>query len=255
VASGRCFCLPARPSSVIIRFVADLLVFSPHPDDAEIGCGATIARHARLGASVVVVDATRGEMGSRGTVADREHEAAAAAKILGLSARENLGLPDGHIPSDDHAARALIVDAIRRHRPRLVICISGHARHPDHIALARLVEPTVKAAALHKLATPSGAPAYGEARLWFFEAELPVTPSLLVPATEDDWARKREAIRCYGSQLHQEGAALPATTIGAKGFLDGIDARGRAWGVAAGAPYAEAFTGPETPRISDLRGI
>jgi bacillithiol biosynthesis deacetylase BshB1 len=235
--------------------MADLLVFSPHPDDAEIGCGATIAAHVRLGASVVVVDATRGEMGSRGTVEDRAREAAAAAKILGLSGRENLGLRDGHIPSDDHAARGLIVDAIRRHRPRVVICISGAARHPDHIALARLVEPAVKAAALHKLASPSGAAAYSGARLWFFEAELPARPSLLVPASEEDWARKREAIRCYASQLHQEGAKLPETTIAAKGFLDAIDARGRAWGAVAGAPFAEAFTGLEIPRVGDLRGL
>lgn len=235
--------------------MADLLVFAPHPDDAELGCGATIARHVRLGASVVVVDATRGELGSRGTVADRDREAAAAARILGLAARENLGLPDGGIPGDDHAARALVVDAIRRHRPRAVLCISGHARHPDHIALARLVAPAPKAAALHKLPSPSGAPAYGGARLWFYEAELPPTPTLLVPATEEDWARKREAIRCYASQLHQEGANLPETTIGAKGFTDGIDARGRAWGVAAGAPFAEAFTGPESPRVGDLRGL
>ena len=235
--------------------MADILVFSPHPDDAELGCGATIARHARLGASVVVVDATRGELGSRGTVAEREREAAAASKILGLSARENLGLRDGHIPCDDHAARALVVDAIRRHRPSVVLCISGHARHPDHVALARLVAPAVKAAALHKLPSPSGAPAHADVRLWFFEAELPVTPSLLVPASDADWEVKRAAVRCYASQLHREGVSGPVTTIGAKGFTDGIDARGRAWGVAAGAPYAEAFTGMEMPRIGDLRGV
>jgi bacillithiol biosynthesis deacetylase BshB1 len=235
--------------------MADLLVFSPHPDDAEIGCGATIAGHVRRGASVVVVDATRGEMGSRGTVEDRDREAAAAAKVLGLAARENLGLRDGHIPSDDHIARGLVVDAIRRHRPQVVICISGQARHPDHLALARLVEPAVKAAALHKLASPSGATAWSGARLWFFEAELPVHPSFLVGATEEDWARKREAIRCYASQLHQEGVKLPETTIASKGFLDAIDVRGRAWGLVAGAPFAEAFTGPELPRVGDLRQL
>jgi bacillithiol biosynthesis deacetylase BshB1 len=235
--------------------MADLLVFSPHPDDAEIHCGATIAAQVRRGGSVVVVDATRGEMGSRGTVGERAQEAEAAARVLGLAARENLGLRDGHIPSDDHAARALVVDAIRRHRPRAVLCISAHARHPDHIALARLVEPAVKAAALHLLPTPSGVGAFSGARLWFYEAELPFVPRLLVLAEEADWQKKRDAIRCYGSQLHRDGAAGLPTSISSPGFLPGIEARGRAWGAHAGAAYAEAFDGPEIPRVVDLAGI
>ena len=87
------------------------------------------------------------------------------------------------------------------------------------------------------------------------EAELPITPTLLIPASEDDWQRKRAAIACYGSQLHHPGSSEPATTIAAPGFLSWIEHRGRTWGHAAGAPYAEALTGPETPRITDLRGI
>lgn len=220
-----------------------------------MGCGATISAHVRQGASVVVVDATRGELGSRGTVEERAKEAAAASQILGLSGRENLGLRDGHIPSDDHAARALVVDAIRRHRPQLVLCISGHARHPDHIALARLIEPAIKAAALHKLDSPSGAPAISVSRLWFYEAELPAHAQLLVPCTEEDWSRKRAAVMCYASQLHREGVAGPSTTISVPGFVDALEAKARAWGQHAGAPFAEAFTGPETARIGDLRGV
>ncbi len=233
----------------------DLLVIAPHPDDAEIHCGATIAAHVRRGARVVVVDATRGELGSRGTPETRAGEAAEAARILGLHARENLGLTDGAIPSDDPAARALVVAAIRRHRPAAVIALSGHARHPDHQTLARLVAGAVKAAALHKFTAPGGEPAWGDARLWFCEAELPITPALLIPATEDDWQRKCAAITCYGSQLHRPGSSEPATTIADPGFLAWIEHRGRTWGHAAGAPYAEAFTGLESPRVTDLRGI
>jgi bacillithiol biosynthesis deacetylase BshB1 len=231
----------------------DLLVFAPHPDDAEIHCGATMAAHVRLGARVVVVDATRGELGSRGTPETRAREAAAAATILGLAGRENLGLRDGAIPSDDPAARLLVVDAIRRHRPAAVLCIHEHARHPDHLALARLVRGAVKAAAFHRLASASGAPAFADARLWFYEAELPATPSVLVPATEADWHMKRAAVQCYGSQLHQPGSHEPATSIADPTFLAWIEARGRAWGHHAGAPYAEALIAPELPRIADLR--
>ncbi|MBA2481174.1 MAG: bacillithiol biosynthesis deacetylase BshB1 [Planctomycetes bacterium] len=235
--------------------MADLLVFAAHPDDAEIGCGATIAAHVRAGASVVIVDATRGELSSRGTVAEREREAAAAAAVLGVGRRENLGLRDGHLLGDDLAARALIVDSIRRHRPRAVLCMNGHARHPDHIALARLVAPAIKAAALHQLATPSKAAAYADARVWFYEAELPISPTFLVPCSEDDWGLKRDAVRCYASQLHRPGSEGPVTTIASAGFLSAIEARGRAWGTLAGSAFAEAFTGPESPRVTDLRAI
>ena len=232
----------------------DLLVFSPHPDDAEIHCGATIAAHVRQGARVAVVDATRGEMSSRGTPDERAREAAAAADVLGVAVRENLGLRDGHLVGDDLAARAAVVAAIRRHRPKTVLCIAGHARHGDHMALNALVAPAAKSAALHKFPAP-GAAVPG-VRLWFYEAELPLpAPNLLVPATEADWQKKKTAVLCYASQLYQPGVHGPATTIATPAFLNWIEARGRAWGMQAGADYAEAFAGPEAPRIADLRRI
>jgi N-acetylglucosamine malate deacetylase 1 len=233
----------------------DLLVFAPHPDDAEIHCGGTIATHVRRGATVVVVDATRGELGSRGTPATRAAEASEAARIMGLTARENLALVDGAVPSDDPAARLLVIDAIRRHRPATILCISGHARHPDHQALAILVGGAVKAAAFHKLVTLSGAPAVAQVRLWQYEAELPLTPTFLVPLTAADWRIKMAAVACYSSQLHRAGSHEPATSIADPAFLSWIEARGRMWGHHAGAEYAEAFVGPEAPRITDLRTI
>jgi LmbE family N-acetylglucosaminyl deacetylase len=148
-----------------------------------------------------------------------------------------------------------VVAAIRRHRPQAVLCISGHARHPDHQALARLVGGAVKAAAFHKLATPDGAAAVGGVRLWFYEAELPATPHFLVGLRADDWRSKMAAVRCYSSQLHQAHAQLPATSIADPGFLGWIEARGRAWGHQAGADFAEAFSGPELPRVGDLRAL
>lgn len=228
--------------------MADLLVIAPHPDDAEIHAGGLIAAHVRCGLAVGVVDATRGELASRGTPEQRAREAATAAGILGLCARDNLGLPDGGIPADDPAARLTVAEAIRRHRPRTVVCLHGHARHADHQNLARLVEGAVKTAAIHGLRTAN--PAVAGVRLWRVEAELPILPTLLVPCTAADWERKMAAVRCYGSQL--AGSAGPATSISDPGFLDWIAARGRAWGQQAGAAYAEALDGPEAARIADL---
>lgn len=231
--------------------MSELLIIAPHPDDAEIHCGGTIAAHVRLGASVVVADATRGELASRGSPEERAREAAAASRILGLTARENLGLRDGYLSTGDSAARDAIIDCLRRHRPAVVIALSGHARHPDHVALSGLVQVALKGAELHGLKT--SAPAHRGMRLWWCEAEVRISPDLLVPLTAEDWARKMEAVRCYGSQLHQAGGG-PQTTISQPGFLDDIEDRGRAWGREAGAPFAEAFArGLDLPRIQDLR--
>lgn len=234
--------------------MADLLVIAPHPDDAEIHCGGTIAAHVRQGASVAVVDATRGELGSRGTVAERASEAAAAARILGLSARENLALRDGYLAAGDTAARDAIIDCLRRHQPRVVIALAGHARHPDHIALAGLVAGAIKGAELHGLKTAH--PAHRGMRLWWCEAELRAEPDFLIPLTAADWARKMDAVRCYGSQLHRPGATGPETSISQPAFLEWIERRGAAWGQEAGAPYAEAFIqAMDLPRVMDLRGL
>ena len=230
----------------------DLLVFAPHPDDAEIHAGATIAAHVRQGATVVVVDATAGELGSRGDAATRAAEAAAAAGILGLTARECLDLPDGGLMPGDRSQRDALVACLRRWRPHTVLAIHPHARHGDHIALGQLSLGAVKMAALHRFPVP-GAAVPG-IRLWQYEAELPMAgPAMLVPATEDDWQRKKAAIACYGSQL--VGGNGPATTIATPEFLGWVESRGRAWGFQAGAPYAEAFTGPEAARIADLRMV
>lgn len=228
----------------------DLLVIAPHPDDAEIHAGGLIAAHVRQGRSVGVVDATAGELGSRGTPQTRAAEAAAAAQDLGLATRECLGLPDGGLVDGDARQRVAIVGAIRRLRPRTIVTLSGQARHPDHIALAGLVRSAVKAAALHKLPAPGDAPAIDGVRLWSVEAELPLLPTLLVPLTAADWERKMRAVARYGSQL--VGSSGPATSISKPGFSAWIEARGRAWGWQAGADYAEALVGPEAARTADL---
>jgi bacillithiol biosynthesis deacetylase BshB1 len=230
----------------------DLLVIAPHPDDAEIHFGAAIAAQVRLGHRVGILDATRGERASRGTPAQRAQEAAAAAGILGICLRDNLGLPDAGLSAGDLSQRNLIVSAIRRHAPRCVAAIHGHARHPDHQALAALVRSAVKLASLH--AWDDDHPALPLVRTWYYEAELPLdrTPSLLIPCTENDWERKRAAIACYGSQLARPDGSGPATTISDPTFLRWIESRGRAWGFHAGSAYAEALVGDEPPRVGDL---
>ena len=234
----------------------DLLVIGPHPDDVEIHCGGTIAAHTRRGASVVIIDATRGELGSRGTPAERQQEAAAAAKILGVATRENLDLGDGQLQQDGLAQRQALVTCIRRHQPQLILGISPHAHHPDHRALGELLASSIKACALHQFPGQS-LPAVDTQRLLCYEAELAAQQSpILVPCTEEDWDRKRQSIACYGSQLYKADSQEASTSISKQAFQDWIEARGKSWGYQVSAPFAEAFHAPLHPlAVSDLRQL
>src|SRR4051812_47860404 len=109
----------------------DILVLAAHPDDAELGCGGTILRHVAMGKKVGVVDLTRGELGTRGTPQTREQEAADSAKILGLSARENLSLPDGFFKNEEEH-QLHVVKAIRKYQPEIILANARYDRHPDH---------------------------------------------------------------------------------------------------------------------------
>ncbi|MFW5829473.1 MAG: PIG-L family deacetylase, partial [Planctomycetota bacterium] len=151
----------------------DLLVFAPHPDDAEIHFGASMARCVRAGGRVVLIDATAGEMGSRGDGVGRAREADAAATALGLTHRENLGLPDGWLSATDATARLALVQAIRHWRPCLIAAPHPHVSHPDHAACAQLAIDARKAAELHRL-PGSDLPAWRGARLIAYEMELPI---------------------------------------------------------------------------------
>src|SRR5688500_14784859 len=109
----------------------DILVFASHPDDAELGCGGTIAKHTSQGYKVGIVDLTRGELGTRGTPETRQKEAADSAKILGVSVRENLGLPDGFFQNNSESQLA-VIRAIRNYQPRIILANAVFDRHIDH---------------------------------------------------------------------------------------------------------------------------
>src|SRR5262245_21995292 len=123
--------------------MADVLALGAHPDDVEIGCGGTVALLASQGRSIVIADFTRGELGTRGTPDERGREAAAAAKVLGATARVNLELPDGQLPFTDpksgrptrELAVEKVVDLIREHRPRLLLANFPSDAHPDHVVV------------------------------------------------------------------------------------------------------------------------
>src|SRR5690606_1392650 len=130
----------------------DILVLTVHPDDAELGCGGTIAKQVVMGRKVGLVDLTRGELGTRGTPEIRKAEADVAANILGLSARENLEMRDGFFQNDEpHQLK--VIYALRKYRPEIVITNALHDRHPDHGRAGELVNDAVFLAGLRKIET------------------------------------------------------------------------------------------------------
>jgi len=214
----------------------DLLVIAPHPDDGELGCGGTLARAKAEGLSTGILDLTRGEMGTKGTLEEREKEVAEASRILGLDFRGNLGLPDGGL-ADIPEQRLLLAGALRRLRPRIVLAPLEADRHPDHTAASRLAVAAVHFSALKK-APLEGEPHRVE-RLFFYPGNHPFTPSFLVKISAfiDLWER---AVLAYRSQFSGEAAS---ETVGPKG-VEARKALRRYFGNYLGVDYAEPFLSP-----------
>jgi bacillithiol biosynthesis deacetylase BshB1 len=177
-----------------------LLAIAAHRDDAELTCGGTLIRAVDAGHAVGVLDLTQGEMGTRGSAALRAAEAEAAAHVMGLAVRENLGLPDAGIRNDDDT-RARLVQLLRRLAPRVVIAPATRSRHPDHRRAAELVRDACFLAGLAKYAS-GDAPAARPFKLLHVLTyrEDAVKPTFVVDITEQ-FDRKMAAIKCYGSQF------------------------------------------------------
>ena len=120
------------------QFKVDILAFGAHPDDVECAASGVLLKHITLGKTVVIVDMTAGEMGTFGTPETRKIEADNASKILGIQNREQLGLPDGAVENNE-ASRLLVIRAIRKYQPEIVLANAIHDRHPDHANAAKLV--------------------------------------------------------------------------------------------------------------------
>ena len=222
----------------------DILVLPVHPDDAELGCAGTILKHVALGHKVGIADLTRGELGTRGSAEIREQEAAASSKILGLTVRENLGLPDGFFENtQEHQLK--IITAIRKYQPKIVITTAYHDRHPDHGRASELVETAAFLSGLRKIETHIDRKLQDAWRpelvLHFIQDEY-IKPDILIDVT-DYWDKKIESINAFGSQFFNPNwENEPQTYISSPEFIQVIDARAREFGKVVNVKYAEGFT-------------
>jgi bacillithiol biosynthesis deacetylase BshB1 len=233
----------------------DILVLPVHPDDAELGCAGTILKHIQLGHKVGIIDLTRGELGTRGTAEIRDQEAAKAAEILGLTIRENLGLPDGFF-TNTKEYQLKVVAAIRNYQPEIVITNAYHDRHPDHGRANELVEASAFLAGLRRIETWDNSElqeAWRPKQVLHFIQDRYIEPDILVDVTEH-WDKKIESIYAYGSQFHNPewSEDEPQTYISSPDFIEQIQGRGREFGKSINVKYAEGFTSVKILGVDNL---
>jgi bacillithiol biosynthesis deacetylase BshB1 len=215
----------------------DLLAFGPHPDDIEIGIGATLAKQVSLGHAVGLCDLTAGEMGSNGTADIRVAEGDAACRVLGAAWRVNLRLPDRAIGRDaDHITR--VAGLVRQARPRVVAIPYWSDRHPDHAAASQLLIEAVFSAGLRRFPA-EGDPWKPESSCFYFINDS-VAPSFVVDVSPH-YETKRQALACYASQFRPSDPDAVATRLTSSRFAQLIESRDAQFGAQVGVAFAEGF--------------
>ena len=232
----------------------DILVLPVHPDDAELGCAGTLLKHIAEGKKVGITDLTRGELGTRGTAEIRDQEAATSAKILGLTVRENLGLPDGFF-QNTREYQLKVIEAIRKYQPEIIITNAYHDRHPDHGRASELVEASAFLAGLRKIETHIDGQPQQEWRpnqVFHFIQDRYIQPDFVIDITAY-WDKKIESVMAFGSQFFNPSwEEEPETYISSPDFIQIVEARAREYGKSIGAKYAEGFTSKKILGVNGL---
>lgn len=231
----------------------DILAFGAHPDDVELGCGATITKEVSLGKKVGVVDLTRGELGTRGSGELRIIEANNAAKIMGVSVRENLGFSDGFFTNDkEHQLE--IIKMIRKYKPEVVLCNAIDDRHIDHGKGSKLVSDACFLSGLLKIETEVEGKQQEKWRpkqVYHYIQWKNIKPDFVVDVT-GFIENKTAAVLAYSSQFYDPKSNEPETPITSKNFIDSINYRAKDLGRLIGVEYAEGFTSERYVAVENL---
>jgi bacillithiol biosynthesis deacetylase BshB1 len=222
----------------------DYLAFAAHPDDVELAMGGTIAKLTQSGKQVGIVDLTRGEMGSRGTIETRARESADSAKILQLSVRENLGLTDSELQSN-RKSQIPLIEVLRKYKPTIVFINAPEDRHPDHGNGCTLEIESIFYAGLRKIET------YGldgekqqpwrPSHIIHYMQDRPFEPSFVMDVTET-FDKRLSSIQAFSTQFNvKESTNEPQTYISSPRFFEQIEGRARFYGHMIGAEYGEPF--------------
>ena len=231
----------------------DILAFAAHPDDVELAASATLMRHIELGYKVGIIDLTQGELGSRGTIETRYEEAKVSSEIMGIHARMNLKMADGFFEINESNKR-LIIEQIRRFRPKIILANAIRDRHPDHGRASQLVSEAAFYAGLVKIETSwedVQQQAHRPNAVYHYIQDYSIKPDFVVDATPY-FDRKMKAIQAFKTQFFNPESTEPDTPISGETFMEFIKSRARDLGRPAGFEYAEGFTVERNIGVSDL---
>lgn len=221
----------------------DILAFGAHPDDVELGCGGTLAKEIANGKTVGIIDLTRGELGTNGSADLRDIEAANAAKILGVSVRENLKMRDGFFKNDEEH-QIKIIEIIRKYQPEIVICNAIDDRHIDHGKGSQLVSDACFLSGLIKIETSLNGEiqkAWRPKLVYHYIQWKEIEPNFVVDITGFEQI-KMDAIMAYSSQFYDPKSNGLKTPIATQNFKDSINYRAQNLGRLIGTEFAEGFT-------------
>ena len=234
----------------------DILAFGAHPDAVELGCSGTIAKEVSLGKKVGIIDLTRGELGTRGSVEIRNTESARASEILGVVVRENLDMRDGFFVNDE-VHQLKVIQAIRKFQPDIVLCNAVTDRHIDHGKGSKLVSDACFLSGLIQIKTELNG-----------EAQQAWRPKLVYhyiqwQTIEPDFAvdisgfmdKKMDSVLAYGSQFYDPNSKEPVTPITSKNFLNSVIYRAQDLGRLVGVEYAEGFTTERYLTVNSLSDL
>ena len=231
----------------------DVLAIGSHPDDVELGCGATLALLARQGKKVGILHLTRGERGTRGTAEERLAEAEKAARALGAVELGFLDCGDGSLRTGEAEEDALI-EKIRAWRPEVLLGPSPNDRHPDHARSHQLVQSACFYAGLANRHPEAGEP-HRPGAVYSYMQHDSFEPSFIVDAGSA-WDAKLEALRCYHSQLYQAGeTSAPQTKVASREFWLAVEGRARHFGLMINVELGEPFWSRLPLSVSDLMAV
>ena len=231
----------------------DVLAIGAHPDDVELGCAGTVAKLVKLGHKVGILDMTEGELGTRGTKQIRAREATEAAKILGVSIRENLKIPDGNIELTK-TNRLKVIRVLRKYRPKILLIPNHHDRHPDHVHASRLAQEAWFYSGLVNIKTELGGKAQKPWRphhYFNYMMKYEFTPSFVIDIS-DVYEIRQKAVRAFKSQFFDPNSKEPETLLSKKTFLDFIDTRAKFYGQMIGVEYGDPLYSVKPFGVNDL---
>ncbi|MDP3011842.1 MAG: bacillithiol biosynthesis deacetylase BshB1 [Candidatus Hydromicrobium sp.] len=225
----------------------DALAFSPHPDDAEMGCGGLLLKLKDKGYRTGIIDLTRAELSTNGNLKTREEEIKEASKILGLDIRENLGLEDANI-KNDYDSRLKVISAIRKYRPELALIPFWRDRHPDHENSYKLLKDAIFISGLKKFKT--GLDSYRPDVVINYMLHYEFKPSFIVDISQY-YNKKFSAVAAYKSQFYSDVAKKVMTHIASKYFFDIINSRHQCSGLKIMSEYGEPYYIESDIKIDD----